>query len=427
MDIIEGGLEIKFPKMVKIKQKLLRYQIGNIRETIIGQFNQSKINEQIAPGMSIAVAVGSRGINHLYEIVETVVNELKKRKAKPFIVPAMGSHGGATSEGQRNILEGYGISEENLKIPVKSSMEVIEIGKSKEGLPIYFDKNAFLADGVVPINRVKVHTDFRGEIESGLLKMLVIGLGKHKGATEIHKLGFENFHWVIPYFGSIVLKKVPIIFGIALIEDAFENIAEIKALIPSEIIDQEKELLKKSKEIMARINIPEIELLIVSEIGKNISGNGLDSNVVGRFRGKQKNDLKAPNIKRIIILDLSEKTHGNAIGIGYADITVKSLVDKIDFPVSYTNSITSGDIYDVKIPLIMNTEKEAIALGVKMSNHDYPFQARVVQIRNTLNLEEIMVSESIFNEIKHKESFEILVDSLEEMSFDEGGKLIQKI
>jgi 3D (Asp-Asp-Asp) domain-containing protein len=427
MDIIEGGLEIKFPKMVKIKQKLPRYQIGDIRETIIGQFNQSKINEQIAPGMSIAVAVGSRGINHLYEIVETVVNELKKRKARPFIVPAMGSHGGATSEGQRNILEGYGISEENLKILVKSSMEVIEIGKSKEGLPIYFDKNAFLADGVVPINRVKVHTDFRGEIESGLLKMLVIGLGKHKGATEIHKLGFENFHWAIPYFGSIVLKKVPIIFGIALIEDAFENIAEIKALIPSEIIDQEKELLKKSKEIMARINIPEIELLIVSEIGKNISGNGLDPNVVGRFRGKQKNDLKAPNIKRIIILDLSEKTHGNAIGIGYADITVKSLVDKIDFPVSYTNAITSGDIYDVKIPLIMNTEKEAIALGVKMINHDYPFQARVVQIRNTLNLEEIMISESIFNEIKHKESFEILVDSLEEMSFDKGGKLIQKI
>ena len=427
MDIIEGGLEIKFPKMVKIKQKLPRYQIGNIRETIIDQFNQSKINEQIAPGMSIAVAVGSRGINHLYEIVEAVVNELKKRKVRPFIVPAMGSHGGATSEGQRNILEGYGISEENLKILVKSSMEVIEIGKSKEGLPIYFDKNAFLADGVVPINRVKVHTDFRGEIESGLLKMLVIGLGKHKGATEIHKLGFENFHWVIPYFGSIVLKKVPIIFGIALIEDAFENIAEIKALIPSEIIDQEKELLKKSKEIMARINIPEIELLIVSEIGKNISGNGLDSNVVGRFRGKQKNDLKAPDIKRIIILDLSEKTHGNAGGIGYADITVKSLVNKIDFPVSYTNAITSGDIYDVKIPLIMNTEKEAIALGIKMVNHDYPFQARVVQIRNTLNLEEIMISESIFNEIKHKESFEILADSLEEMSFDKGGKLIQKI
>ncbi|MBA7549518.1 hypothetical protein ES705_42005 [subsurface metagenome] len=256
--------------------------------------------------------------------------------------------------------------------------------------------------------------------------MLVIGLGKHKGATEIHKLGFENFHWAMPYFGSIILKKVPIIFGIALIEDAFENIAEIKALISSEIIDQEKELLKKSKEIMARIDIPEIELLIVNEIGKDISGNGLDPNVIGRFRGEQKNDLKSPNIKRIIILDLSEKTHGNAVGIGYADITVKSLVDKINFPVSYTNSITSGDIYDVKIPLTMNTEKEAVALGVKMSNHDYPFQARVVHIRNTLNLEEMMVSESIFNEIKHKESFKIL-DSLEEMSFDECGRLIQKI
>ena len=232
MGIIEGGLDIKFPKMVKIKQKFPRYQIGDIRKTIIDQFNQSKINEQIKPGMSIAVAVGSRGISQLYEIIEAVINELKKRKAKPFIVPAMGSHGGATPEGQRNILESYGISEANLKIPIKSSMEVIEIARSKEGLPVYFDKNAFLADGVIPINRVKVHTDFRGKIESGLLKMLVIGLGKHKGANEVHKLGFENFHKAIPDFGSIVLKKAPIIFGIALTEDAFENIAEIKALIP---------------------------------------------------------------------------------------------------------------------------------------------------------------------------------------------------
>jgi len=198
MQIIEGGLNIKFPKMYKIKQILQKNPITDIREAIINQLDQNKISEKILPGMSIAIAVGSRGIKQLYQVIETLAVELKRKQARPFIVPAMGSHGGATAEGQRKILEYYGITEENLKIPVKSSMEVLEIGKSEKGVPVYLDKNAFLADGIIPVNRVKVHTDFRGEIESGILKMLVIGLGKHKGATEIHKLGFENFHWLLP-------------------------------------------------------------------------------------------------------------------------------------------------------------------------------------------------------------------------------------
>ncbi len=427
MQIIEGGLDIKFPKMYKIKQILQKNPIIDIQKAIISQLDQSKINEQILPGMSIAIAVGSRGIRQLYQVIETLVLELKKKQARPFIVPAMGSHGGATAEGQRKILEYYGITEENLQVPIKSSMEVLEIGKSENGVPVYFDKNAFLADGIIPVNRVKVHTDFRGEIESGILKMLVIGLGKHKGATEIHKLGFENFHWLIPHFGTIILEKAPVIFSIALVEDAFGDITDVEALIPSEIIEKEKELLKKSKRIMARINIPEIELLIVDEIGKDISGNGLDPNIIGRFRGSQQNDIEAPNIKRIIILDLTEKTHGNAGGIGYADITVRNLVNKIDFPVSYTNAVTSGDLYDIKIPLIADNEKDAIALGLKIINFNHPDQVDVVQIKNTLDIEEIMVSESLFNKIKDNDCFEKLISNPLEMSFDKGGKLITKI
>lgn len=427
MEIIEGGLDIQYPKMFKIKQKLLKQKIENIEKTIIEELNKNKISERILPGMSIAIGVGSRGIKELYPAVKTIISELKKKKALPFIVPAMGSHGGATAEGQIKVLEYYGIKEENLKVPVKSSMEVIEIGKSETGIPIYFDKNAFLADGVIPINRVKVHTDFRGEIESGLVKMLLIGMGKHKGATEIHKLGFDNFHWAIPYFAKIVLQNTKVLFGIGLLEDAFENIAEIHTLLPEEMIDEEKKLLKKSKEMMARINIPEIELLVVDEIGKDISGNGLDPNIIGRFRGTQKNDLMAPIVKRIVILNLSEKTNGNACGIGYGDITVKNLVNQIDYPITYTNAITSGDVYDVKIPVTMNTEKEAIALGIKMSNFDYPSKTKMVQIKNTLDIEEIMVSESIFHTIKDNSNIDTSLSKPLEMVFDEGGRLLTKI
>lgn len=427
MVIIEGGLNIKFPKMYRIKQKLPNYRIENIAEVIAEQLNDNKINHLIKPGMSIAVAVGSRGIRQLYQVVETVIAELKKKKAIPFIVPAMGSHGGATPEGQKRVLESYGITEKDLKVQIKSSMEVVEIGKSETGNPIFFDKNALSADGVIPINRIKVHTDFRGETESGLIKMLVIGLGKHKGATAIHNLGFENFHKLLPIYGNIVLQKAPILFGIALVEDAFENLSKIQALLPSEIIERERILLKESKEMMAKISIPNIELLIIDEIGKDISGNGLDPNIIGRYRGKQQNDLVAPVVERIIILGLTKKTLGNACGIGYADITVKNLVDKIDFPVTYTNAITAGDVYDVKIPVVMNSEKDAIALGVKMSNFQFPNEAKVVFIKNTLDIEEIMVSESIFKNIENDKNFDISSSVPLEMLFDREGRLLTKI
>jgi len=211
--------------------------------------------------------------------------------------------------------------------PPQKGKEVVEIARYKGTVSIYFDKIAFHADGIIPINRVKIHTDWRGEVESGLLKMLVIGFGKHKGATEVHYLGMENFHKLIPEIGSIIINKVPVIFGVACIEDAYDQTAEIKVLMPEEFYIREKDMLKRSKKNMAKINIPQIDVLVIDEIGKDISGDGLDPNIIGRFRGKQKNDVKGPNVKQVVVLRLSKRTHGNANGMGYADIITKELSD----------------------------------------------------------------------------------------------------
>lgn len=422
--IIENLDDNLFPKIVKIKQKFNSYKVEDISSAIAQEMLKKNVKSKIKPGMSIAVGVGSRGIANLLEIVKNVINVIKKCGANPFIIPAMGSHGGATAEGQKEILASYGITEDNLGVPIKSSMEVIEIAKYKGKVPIYFDKNAFSADGIIPINRVKIHTDWRGEVESGLLKMLAIGFGKHKGATEIHSLGMENFHKVIPEVGSIIVNEVPVIFGVACIEDAYDQTAEIKVLMPKEFYIQEKNMLKRSKEIMAKINIPQIDVLVIDEIGKDISGDGLDPNIIGRFRGKQKNDIKGPNIKQVVVLRLSKRTHGNADGMGYADIITKELFNSIDFTSTYINAITGGDLFEVKVPLIANSDKEAIGLAlsiIKKSASD----VRLVRIENTLKLGEIIISEAIFKEIKEKkEFFRIDRNVFREMRFGENGRLI---
>lgn len=412
-----------FPKIIKIKQNFDSYKVKDINFVITQEMLKKNIKAKIKPGMSIAVGVGSRGIANLLEIVKDVIDVIKGCGANPFIIPAMGSHGGATEEGQKEILASYGITENNLGVPIKSNMEVVEIAKYKGKVPIYFDKNACGVNGVIPINRVKIHTDWRGEVESGLLKMLVIGFGKHKGATEIHSLGMENFHKIIPEVGSVIINKVPVIFGVACIEDAYGQTAEIRILIPEEFYSQEKDMLKRSKEIMAKINIPQIDVLVIDEIGKDISGDGLDPNIIGRFRGKQKNVIENPDVKQIVVLKLSKRTHGNAIGMGYADIITKELFDSIDFKPTYTNSITTGDLFEVKIPLIANSDKEAIGLSLNIIKKNAS-NVRLVRIKNTLKLDEIIISEAIFKEIENKEFFKIGRNIVRKMRFDEDGRLI---
>ena len=414
-----------FPKVIKIKQKFKSYKLKeNINLTIVQAISEKNIKTKIKPGMSIAVGVGSRGIKNLYEIVKNLVDLIKGYGANPFIIPAMGSHGGATSEGQKEILASYGITEEKLGIPIKSSMEIVEIARYKGTVHIYFDKIAFHADAIIPINRVKIHTDWRGEVESGLLKMLVIGFGKHKGATEIHSLGMDNFHKVIPEVGSIIINKAPVIFGVACIEDANDQTAEIRVLLPKEFYTQEREMLKRSKKYMAKINIPQIGVLVIDEIGKDISGDGVDPNIIGRFRGKQKNDVKGPNVEQVVVLGLSKKTHGNANGMGYVDIITKELLDSIDFTSTYTNAITAGELFAVKVPLTANSDKEAIGLALNIIKKRAS-DVRLVRIKNTSKLDEIIVSESIYKEIKNKEFFKINRRNVfRKMRFKKNGKLI---
>jgi len=416
--------QIKLPKMIQVKQKFPKHSIENIKEHLVRQISQEKILSKIKPGISIAIGVGSRGISRELEIVKILVEQLKVIGVKPFIVPAMGSHGGATSQGQVAILASYGITEEELGIPIKSSMETIEIGETKDGVPIYIQKDAYLADGIIPVNKINVHGDFRGEIESGMLKMLVIGFGKHRGATFVHSLGAENFHVIIPQVGSIILEKLPVIFGVACLEDAFHNLAELNLVLPEDMISEEKRMLKYVKENMARIKIPEIDVLIIEEIGKNISGDGLDVNVVGRFIGKQKNDIKSSLIKKILLLDLTQETEGNACGVGNGDIITKKLFDKIDFNKTYTNAITSGVLESVQIPLVAKNDQEAIELATYITNVFDATKAKIVRIQNTNKLEEIIVSESLYHTITCQEEDFDVVGSLHDISFDQKGNLM---
>ena len=425
MAIIEGGLEIQFPHMVKVKQNLVSCKLPAVADVLREQLSQAQIKKRIRPGMSVAVGVGSRGITNLFDLVKTTVDKLIEYKARPFIVPAMGSHGEADPEGQRQILAAYGITEERLGVPILSSLDVVEVARTADGVPVYFDKLAFHADGVIPVNRVKFHTHFRGEVESGLLKMLVIGLGKHKGATTVHTHGFHNFYRLIPEIGSIILREVPVLFGVASVEDAFDQTAEVAVIEPEQFLAQEKRMLRRAKEIMARLKVSPIDLLIVDEIGKDISGAGFDPNIVDRFTGKGANDLITPTIHKVVVLGLTEKTHGNACGLGYADITVRSVVERINRAATYTNALTAAapeeDIDAAKIPLFLDTDREAVALGIKLTNRTSPEKARVVRIRNTLQMEEIMVSESLLGEAVENNCE--VIGPLTDMKFDSHGKI----
>jgi len=425
MAIIEGGLEIQFPHMVKVKQNLTSCKLPAVADVLRKQLSETQIRRRIRPGMSVAVGVGSRGITNLLTLVKTTVEKLREYGANPFIVPAMGSHGEADPEGQRQILEAYGITEESLGVPVLSSLDVVELARTPDGVPVYSDRLAFCADGVVPVNRVKFHTHFRGEVESGLLKMLVIGFGKHKGATAVHACGFHNFHRLIPEIGAIILEKVPVLFGVASIEDAFDQTAEVAVIEPGQFLTQEKRMLRRAKEIMARLRISPIDLLIVDEIGKDISGAGFDPNIVDRFPGKGGNDLVTPTIHKVLVLSLTEKTHGNACGLGYADITVRSVVEKINRAATYTNAVTAAspeeDIDAAKIPLFLDTDREAVALGIRLTNRTDPEKARVVRIKNTLQLEEIMISESLIGEAVASNCQ--IISPLIGMRFDSQGKI----
>jgi len=412
--------------MVEVRQKIEAPKLEDFISEIKKELNRINLSGKIKQGDEIAITAGSRGIAHYPEILSTVVEEVKKAGGKPFLVPAMGSHGGATPEGQLAVLRELGITPETVGAPIRATMEVDEIGRLENGVPVYVDRNALKADGIIVVNRIKPHTDFKGEIESGLMKMMVIGLGKQKGAEMIHSYRSEGYHKLLPEAARLIMKKLPILMGLAIVENAFHEIAIVRAIETEDIEREEKELLKKAKSLIARIPFKDIDVLIIDEIGKEISGTGMDTNVVGRFWLPGEYEPTAPKIKRIVVLDLTEETHGNAIGIGLADITTKRLVDKIDYQATFVNALTAGHVEGSKTPVFLPNDREAIIMALRTCGPINPREAKVVRIRNTLNLDRLWISESLLKNLESdpelKKKIEV-VGKLEEMQFDILGNL----
>ena len=414
--------DIPIPKMLKIKQYFNDYYICDVENKLKEKLIKSDALEKVKAGSKIAVAVGSRGVRDIDIITKTVVAELKKKGLDPFIIPAMGSHGGATDEGQKDVLRELKITEETVDCPIYSSMEVTKIGEIDKGLPVYVDKFAYAADGVVVINRVKPHTAFRGKIESGLCKMLTIGLGKQKGAESCHALGFKYMEENILKMTNIILNKLPILFGVATVENAYDKIMEIEIIKKDDIIEADKDLLKIAKENMAKIYFNEIDVLIVDRIGKDISGDGMDPNITGRYPTPYA--YGGPNVSKMVVLDLTEHTYGNANGMGTADFTSKKLADKINFEATYVNGLTSTVVKPTHLPTVLNNDMEAIRAAIKTCNALDISKAKVVRIKDTLHLDEIYISESLISEAVNNKNV-MLISNPEEMIFDNNQNLAE--
>ena len=410
-------------KIIKIKQNFEQKKIDNISEYINHSFLNSDLKKRIKSGDKIGITVGSRGITNIGLIVKQIIIELKKINALPFILTAMGSHGGANSEGQKEVLASYSITEKEMGVPILSSMETIQIGKVENNIPIYFSKDAMQTDGIIALNRVKIHTDFKSNIvESGMSKILVIGLGKEKGARAIHSLGIYGLKSIIPKAAKLIIKKAPIIQGIGILENGYGQIMKISFASPENIIKVDSELLKESKRITPNLPVNEVDVAITQEIGKNISGTGFDTNIIGRLYINGEKEAKKPKIKKIVVFDITEESHGNALGIGLADVTTRELVNKINYKDMYTNTITSTFLNRAKIPITADTEKEAVEIAIKTCWQPNQKDLKLLIMKNTLDLEYLYISEAIWNEIKDSKKFEVC-GNWEHLSFDSDGKM----
>lgn len=418
---------VTLPRMIRVRQKFDRSHIdpNEIPSVIWTQLGRAEIQEQIKPGMRIAITCGSRGIANIAIILKAIVDFVKARGAEPFIFPAMGSHGGATPEGQVDVLRSYQVTEETMGCPIRATMETVYLGDTVEGSPVFQDKYAHEADGVILCGRIKAHTTFRGPYESGLLKMAVIGMGKQHGAESVHESGFINMARVLPQFARVVFDNTNIISGVGILENAYDQTYKLAALTAQEIWEQEPALLKEAKSKMGRIWIENCDVLVVDKIGKDISGDGMDPNVTGTFgspesaRDGSPGPLKA---QRTVVLDLTDASHGNANGIGVADVTTKRLVDKTDVDITYPNALTSTLVVMVKMPMFAHSDEHAIKIAVRVCNQIDKANPRIIRIENTMELGHIWVSEALLDEVKAHPNME-LDGGPEPWGFDEQGNL----
>ncbi len=411
-------------KLIQIKQKFSSSTVSDISKRIKSEIDNLQLNKVIKPGDSIAITAGSRGISKINTITKAVVDELVRLQGKPFIIPAMGSHGGATANGQINVLAGYGITEEKMEVPIKATMEVSRISESKNGIPIYIDKNALAADHIVPINRIKPHTRFTGTIESGLIKMLLVGLGKDVGAKIYHQaITKYSFDQIVESVLPTILSKLSVLFGLAIIENAYGNIADIRAIPAGNFIKEEPKIKEEAVKLMAKLPFKNVDLLIIDNMGKDISGTGMDTNIIGRKEENINNTSDVhTKISRIFVRDLTPNSHGNACGIGLADFTTRKLVNKINFKEMYVNCITGLRPEGAKIPITFECDSDAIDAAISTCCIENIEDIKIVWIKSTRDLEKIIVSEGLFDDLNGRYDIE-QISSAKEISFDPLGNL----
>ena len=419
---IAGGLDIALPRMVNVRQKFDNAHLGDIPATIAKEFQRPEVRARVKDGQVVAVGCGSRGVANIATIARCVLRELQALGAKPFIFPSMGSHGAATAEGQKKGLDGYGISEATMGVPVKATMDTVIVGELDDGTPVHMDRFAAEADGVVVINRIKPHTSFRGATESGVTKMLSIGIGKINGAATYHRHGMDTFPTLLPKVRDVNLAKRNVLFGVGIVENAHDQTALIEVMPADQIATREPVLQELSKKQMPQLYFSDIDVLIIDEMGKNISGAGFDPNITGRNRRNVAWNF-GPKVKKIAVLGLTPETGGNATGVGGADIITMRLFKEIDVPSTYANIITSMNLDGGAIPIVMNNDREAIQLAVKTVVRVKPENCRIVRIRNTLELAHIQVSEPLLAEVRTRpEQFQI-ASPANPFAFDAAGRV----
>ncbi len=411
---------IPLPRVVTVRQTFPRPRIEDPGAELLARVRARGLLAGIKPGARIAITAGSRGISNMPQMVSLLGQEIRRLGGEPFIVPAMGSHGGATAEGQKKMLLGLGIRDD---IPIRSSMEVVRIGTSDTGLPVHVDRNAWESDGIVVINRIKPHVAFRGPYESGLMKMLAIGLGKQYGAEICHNLGFGCMAENVPSIGKVVLASGKILMAIALLENPYHETCRIEVFAPAEVAAGEPALQAESLRLLPRFYTDSLDVLVIDEIGKNISGTGFDNNIVGRYHTPFISG--GPTITRVAALDITDASHGNANGLGILDFTTRRAFDKFDFEQTYPNSLTSTVPTSVKIPMVLRNDRQAIQAAIKTCNIARWEDVRFTRIRNTLSLDEIEVSENVAAELSVNPNVSV-ASPPRQLRFDADGNLLAR-
>ena len=417
---IPGLNEVVLPKMIKIRQKYETDKIENLEAWIDNQMEKNIYNKASYKGKRICITAGSRGIPDLDKMILAVVKNLKSWGADPFIIPSMGSHGSASVEGQLEILEGYNITEESMGVPILATLDVVEIGKLEDGTPVVCDKYAYESDGIVFLNKVKPHTDFRGKHESGLAKMMAIGIANHQGASMFHRMGFHTFAERIPQVCEVFLENAKVAFGIGVVQNAYDEISELEIMEKELFLERDAALLKIAKSRIATFKNPNIDVLIIDQIGKNISGNGHDPNITSRSNSPGFDNIL--NLKKLFIRGLTKETHHNGAGIKAADLTTRRCLNDIDFQSTWTNVATTNILTGGSIPMYAENDIEGIKICIRTClGIDYS-KAKVVRILDTLHMDEIEVSEGYLELIKDNPEIEIISEPYE-MEFDEEGFL----